>query len=34
LSSKIKDIFPNVKIEYDQQTNFKNLWFENYFRKI
>ena len=25
LSSKIKDIFPNVEIKYDQQTNFKNL---------
>ena len=25
LASKIKDIFPNVEIEYDQQSNFKNL---------
>jgi hypothetical protein len=25
LSSKIKDIFPNVEIEYDQQSNFKKL---------
>ena len=25
LVSKIKDIFPNVQIEYDQQSNFKNL---------
>ena len=25
LASKIKDIFPNVEIQYDQQSNFKNL---------
>tara|TARA_Y100000385_G_scaffold5492_1_gene6054 strand:- start:503 stop:1147 length:645 start_codon:yes stop_codon:yes gene_type:complete len=25
LSAKIKDIFPNVEIEYDQQSNFKKL---------
>ena len=25
LSSKIKDIFPNIEIEYDQQSNFKKL---------
>ena len=25
LFSKIKDIFPNVEIQYDQQSNFKNL---------
>lgn len=25
LASKIKDIFPNVEIHYDQQSNFKNL---------
>ncbi len=25
LSSKIKDIFPNLEIEYDQQSNYKNL---------
>ena len=25
LSSKIKDIFPNVEIQYDLQSNFKNL---------
>ena len=25
LVSKIKDIFPKVQIEYDQQSNFKNL---------
>lgn len=34
ITSKIKDIFPNVEIQYDQQSNFKNLWFENYFREI
>lgn len=25
ITSKIKDIFPNVEIQYDQQSNFKNL---------
>ena len=25
LVSKIKDVFPNIQIEYDQQSNFKNL---------
>ena len=25
LASKIKDIFPNFEIQYDQQSNFKNL---------
>ena len=25
LSSKVKDIFPNLEIEYDQQSNYKNL---------
>ena len=25
LASKIKDIFPNIEVQYDQQSNFKNL---------